>query len=111
VLTDEPFVRRPELTDTPREDLEGQQAVEFRVGLADSVLPWAREDLPYGFVREEPAEDGAVFVIESNQERRIVPWILCGVPRLERSPTRWSWNGCETRRSAWLAATVTADRC
>jgi predicted DNA-binding transcriptional regulator YafY len=76
VLTDEPFARRPELTDTPREDVEGQRVVEFRVWLADSVLPWAREDLPYGFVREEPAEDGAVFLIESDQERRIVPWIL-----------------------------------
>ena len=76
-LTGEQFGRRPEF-DAVREPERAHRSptIEVHVWLAASALPWAREDLPYGFVREEPADSGAVFVIESREQRRLLPWIL-----------------------------------
>lgn len=74
-VTDEHFERRAELAPSV-ERTEERPAIEVRVWLAESVLPWAREELPFGFLDEEPAEGGAVFVIESRDQRRLVPWIL-----------------------------------
>lgn len=77
VLTDEQFARRPALSaELGAFDEDRRPAVEVRVWLAESALPWAREDLPYGYVREEPAEGGAVFVVESREHRRLLPWLL-----------------------------------
>ena len=78
VLTDEQFERRGELSDGLGASSEDQRvpAVEVRVWLAESALPWAREDPPFGYLCEEPAEAGAVFVVESREPRRLLPWLL-----------------------------------
>ena len=77
VLTDERFPRRDVLADGSGEVTQGAgPAVEVRIWIGEPALPWAREELPFGYVREEPAEGGAVFVVESREERRLLPWIL-----------------------------------
>ncbi len=76
-LLDERFERRAQLMESPGEVAEPRDPpIEVRVWFADSMLPWVREELPYGFVEEEPAEGGAVFLVESHDQRRLLPWIL-----------------------------------
>lgn len=48
---------------------------EVSVLIEPGAVPWARENPPYGFIREEEAEDGAVFVIEVWDIARLFPWI------------------------------------
>jgi predicted DNA-binding transcriptional regulator YafY len=74
-VTDEHFERRAELAPSV-EPIEVRPAIEVRVWVSESALPWAREELPFGFQREELVEGGAVFVIESRDQRRLLPWVL-----------------------------------
>jgi predicted DNA-binding transcriptional regulator YafY len=77
VLTDERFARRSEFDRLPAQIPEDDRPpVEVRVWLDESVVPWAREDPQFGFVREDPAESGVVFVYSVRDVRRLVPIIL-----------------------------------
>jgi predicted DNA-binding transcriptional regulator YafY len=76
-LTTERFARRPEFARTPGDIPEDPRPrIEVRVWLDDAVLPWARENLDFGFVREEPAEAGAVLVYALRDLRRLYPLVL-----------------------------------
>jgi predicted DNA-binding transcriptional regulator YafY len=46
------------------------------VWLAEAVVPWARERPVWGFVREEPAEGGAVYHFRLRHWREAIPWVL-----------------------------------
>jgi predicted DNA-binding transcriptional regulator YafY len=75
-LLDEQFERPESIgydhhpSDVPR------PAREVRVWIEASAVPWARESRAYGFVREEPAEGGQVFVFNAWELRRLMPWLL-----------------------------------
>ncbi len=61
----------------PRRDrARNKPEVDVHVWLAASVLPWAREQPCWGFEREEPAEDGAVFHFRVRDWRDVMPWAL-----------------------------------
>jgi predicted DNA-binding transcriptional regulator YafY len=76
-LTDERFPRRPQFERFPDDVPEDPRPLtEVRVWLDEAVVPWAREYVDYGFVREEPAEAGAVFVYAMPDLRRLFPLVL-----------------------------------
>ena len=115
-LLDERFERRPEFASHPDELPEPEdEATEVHVRLDASAVPWAREELPYGFVEERPAPasgitgeapagGGAVFVIESRDGRRLLPWILRwgGAAQVIAPPSVVAELQAETRRMARL---------
>jgi predicted DNA-binding transcriptional regulator YafY len=74
VLLPEQFERRHDVPALEHESPHNHQ--ELRVWIEASTLPWAREALPYGFQREEPAEGGSIFVLTLWDLRRVLPWIL-----------------------------------
>ncbi len=49
---------------------------EVRVWLEASAVPWAREAPAYGLRAEEPCEGGSVFVYDTPDVRRLMPWLL-----------------------------------
>src|SRR5438093_11823564 len=49
---------------------------EVRVWIDASAVPWAREPPPFGFQHEEQSEGGSIFVIDSWDVRRLMPWLL-----------------------------------
>ena len=49
---------------------------EVRVWIEASSVPWAREAPAYGLRGEEQSEGGSVFVYESRDLRRLLPWLL-----------------------------------
>ena len=49
---------------------------EVRVWIEASSVPWAREAPAYGLQGEEQSEGGSVFVYESRDLRRLLPWLL-----------------------------------
>jgi predicted DNA-binding transcriptional regulator YafY len=49
---------------------------EVRVWLDKSVVPWAREQVGYGFEREEQGEGGSMFIFEIRDMKRLLPWIM-----------------------------------
>jgi len=73
-LLDEAFDRPETIEHAQEEDWSGAQ--EVRVWIDEAAVPWARETAAFGFLREEQAEGGAVFVYEVRELRRLVPWIL-----------------------------------
>ena len=66
---------RPEHVEPQTED-DGSTPQEVRIWLETSVVPWAREAPAFGFQREEPAEGGAIFVYQTRDLRRLLPWLL-----------------------------------
>lgn len=58
------------------DDGRGHEHREVRVWLESSAVPWAREAPAYGLRGEEPTEGGSVFVYESHELRRLMPWLL-----------------------------------
>lgn len=76
-LSEERFARRELLAPSVEEERELREpAVEVRVWLSAAVLPWVREEPPFGYRDEEPAEGGAVVLVDSRDHRRLVPWVL-----------------------------------
>lgn len=57
-------------------DMERRPHEEVRVWIEASTVPWARENVSFGFQREEPAEGGSIFVFHSWNLRQLLPWIL-----------------------------------
>ena len=73
-VTPEHFDRRPELErDSP---VPAVDPIEVRVWLDAAVVPWAREQTEFGFSHEEPSEGGAIFVFNTRDLRRLLPWVL-----------------------------------
>jgi predicted DNA-binding transcriptional regulator YafY len=73
-VLDERFERLAEadLTSTYKEE----DHLEVRVWLEASAVPWAREAPAYGFLGEEQSEGGSVFVYDTRDVRRLLPWLL-----------------------------------
>ncbi len=71
-LLDETFVRRP--IDDGYDP--GDEEHEVRVWVAERAARWAREELAFGFVSEEPAGSGVVFTFRVRDVPRLLPWIL-----------------------------------
>ena len=72
-LLDETFVRR-EIDDGYD---PGDMEIEVRVLIDERAARWAREDLAFGFVSEEPADDGGfVFTFRVRDVPRLLPWIF-----------------------------------
>ncbi len=73
-LLDERFERLEDV------DLEStnqkREHQEVRVWIEASAVPWAREAPAYGLRGEEQSEGGSVFVYESRDLRRLLPWLL-----------------------------------
>lgn len=76
VLLPEHFERTPDSEAEADHDHNPRRTTEIRVFIDAPTLPWARENPPFGFVREEQAEGGAVFHIEAWEIRRLMPWLL-----------------------------------
>jgi len=77
VIGDEGFERRDKFGGARDEFAEDErQLLSVRVWLDQSVVPWARELVDFGFVREEPAESGVVFVYAVRDLRRLLPLVL-----------------------------------
>lgn len=53
-----------------------EPVIEVRVWIDARAVPWARGQTVWGFVREEPAESGSVFVVRTPDLRQLLPWIL-----------------------------------
>jgi len=73
-LLDESFDRLPQsdwYENDPHDDYR-----EVRVWVDADTVPWARETTGFGFDREEPVEDGSVFVFLVRDVRRFLPWVL-----------------------------------
>jgi predicted DNA-binding transcriptional regulator YafY len=49
---------------------------EVLVWIDKSMVPWAREQLGYGFEREEQGEGGSTFVFAVRDERRLIQWVM-----------------------------------
>jgi predicted DNA-binding transcriptional regulator YafY len=73
-LLAEPF-ERPEYVG-PQHDHGERPAQEARVWIESAAVPWARETPAFGLTREEATEGGAVFVYQSWDLRRLLPWVL-----------------------------------
>ncbi len=73
-LLDERF-ERPAEVDLKSTHHEGEYQ-EVRVWIEASSVPWAREAPAYGLRGEEQSEGGSVFVYESRDLRRLMPWLL-----------------------------------
>lgn len=58
------------------DDAQQRPFIEVRVWIDASALPWAREQPSFGFEREEQGEHGSVFVFQTPDLRRVLPWIL-----------------------------------
>ena len=73
-ILDERFERMAEadLKSTYQE----QDHLEVRVWLEASAVPWAREAPAYGLRAEEQSEGGSVFVYDTSDVRRLMPWLL-----------------------------------
>jgi predicted DNA-binding transcriptional regulator YafY len=76
ILLPEHFERTLENDLHADHDVEAHRLQEVRVFIEAAAVPWARENLPFGFVREEQVEGGSVFHIESWDVRRLMPWLL-----------------------------------
>lgn len=102
-LLDERFERRGPLLESPGDVPEpSEPMIEVRVWLATAILPWVREELPYGYAEEEPAEGGAVFVLKARDLRRLLPWVLRwgAAARVVSPPEVVSELEAETRKMA-----------
>jgi len=53
-----------------------QRSFEVRIWVDAATLPWAREQPPTGFQREEPGEGGSTLVIGCWDVRRLLPHVL-----------------------------------
>ncbi len=73
-LLPEQFLRRGGMFLT--EDDQRDMPQEVRIWIESAAVPWARETPAFGFQREEQAEGGAVFVYDSLDIRRLLPWVL-----------------------------------
>ncbi len=73
-LLPERFERPEHITEEPDEHRQASQ--EVRVWIEATAVPWAREAPAFGLEREEPAEGGSVFVYQSRDLRRLLPWLL-----------------------------------
>ena len=72
-LQDETFVRRKIDGGYDPGDME----VEVRILIDERAARWAREDLAFGFVSEEPADDGGfIFTFRVRDVPRLLPWIF-----------------------------------
>ena len=73
-VLDERFERLAEadLTSTYKEE----DHLEVRVWLEASAVPWAREAPAYGLRGEEQSDGGSVFVYDTRDVRRLLPWLL-----------------------------------
>jgi len=74
ILLPEHFERSLDID--PEHDTNSRESQEVRVWMDESAVPWARESPLFGFVREEEAEGGSVFVFETWDVRRLLPWLL-----------------------------------
>ncbi|HUF64908.1 MAG TPA: YafY family protein [Gemmatimonadaceae bacterium] len=57
-------------------DDRGVTFEEVRIWIDAGSVPWARETAGFGFDREEHGEGGSVFVFQSRDLRRLLPWVL-----------------------------------
>lgn len=73
-LLDERFERPVGLAPDPAHD--GAPSLQVRVWIEASAAPWARETPAYGFLHEEAAEGGSIFVYDCWDLRRLLPWLL-----------------------------------
>ena len=71
-LLDETFVRRKIDDGYDPGDME----IEVRIWIDERAARWAREDLAFGFVSEEPADGGFVFTFRVRDVPRLLPWIF-----------------------------------
>ncbi len=72
-LQDETFVRRKIDDGYDPGDME----IEVRILIDERAGRWAREDLAFGFVSEEPADDGGfIFTFRVRDVPRLLPWIF-----------------------------------
>ncbi|MCH7953428.1 MAG: WYL domain-containing protein, partial [Chloroflexi bacterium] len=71
-LLDETFVRRK--IDDGYEP--GDREIEVRILIDERAARWAREELAFGFVSEEPADGGFVFTFRVRDVPRLLPWIF-----------------------------------
>ena len=71
-LMDETFVRRA--IDDGYDP--GEMEVEVRIWIDEREAHWAREELAFGFVSEEPADEGFVFTFRVRDVPRLLPWIF-----------------------------------
>ncbi len=71
-LLDETFVRR-EIDDGYD---PGDMEIEVRILIDEPAARWAREDLAFGFVSEEPADGGFIFTFRVRDVPRLLPWIF-----------------------------------
>ena len=70
-LTDETFVRR-----TIDDGYDPSEETEVRIWIDEPAARWAREELAFGFVSEEPADGGFVFTFRVRDVPRLLPWIF-----------------------------------
>ncbi len=73
-LLPERFERPEHVAQEP--DEHGRAPLEVRVWIEAAAVPWAREAPAFGLEREEPAEGGSVFVYQTWDLRRLLPWLL-----------------------------------
>ena len=71
-LLDETFVRR-QIDDGYD---PGELEIEVRILIDERAARWAREDLAFGFVSEEPADGGFIFTFRVRDVPRLLPWIF-----------------------------------
>jgi predicted DNA-binding transcriptional regulator YafY len=75
LLTDK-FERLPESDWFANDPGEHHEQIEVRFWIDSPMARWAREQLAYGFDREEHGEGGSLFVFKVRDLRRLVPWLL-----------------------------------
>ena len=54
----------------------GEREIEVRIWIDEREARWAREELAFGFVSEEPADGGFVFTFRVRDIPRLLPWIF-----------------------------------
>ena len=75
-LLPDTFERLPDSEWFANDPPEHHEQVEVRVWIDSPMARWAREQLVYGFEREEQGEGGSVFVFRVRDLRRLFPWLL-----------------------------------
>lgn len=75
ILLPERFERTLE-DDLHDDDMHHHRHTEIAVFIEAATVPWARENPPFGFLREEQAEGGSIFHVHAWDIRRLRPWLL-----------------------------------
>lgn len=76
VLLPERFERTLENDLQADHDMNPRPMQEVQVFIEAGTVPWARENPPFGLLREEQVEGGSIFHVQAWDLRRLRPWLL-----------------------------------